>query len=141
MKMLIQAAAALVVVLSVGQAFADTNCNDHAYQRTRDYAENNEAQALAIDVLRAVYYVECKSTYQEMATQLADAQQKALDAYEVAGVYAQVSSPVHRSFVSLANSLDNLQARLNTISKTAEAQNSAMRLRMSITRVRGLVGY
>jgi hypothetical protein len=140
MKMFVQFAAALVVTLSVGHAFADENCNDHAYQRTRDYETVNEAQIVAVDVLRAVFYVECKSTYAEMAEDLSTAQEAALDAYEAGTNYNPLSTYVHNRFVVLARSLSRLESRLRTISKTMEAQNSAMRLRASLNRIHGLIG-
>ena len=140
MKLFVQAAAALVVMLSAGHAFADTDCNDHAYNRTRDYQRDNDAQKVALDVLRAVYFVECKSTYTEMQQDLSLAQQAALDAYQDGSIYSPLSTVVHQRFVHLANSLTRLEARLNSISKTVEAQNSAMRLRIALARVRGLIG-
>lgn len=140
MKLFVQLAAALVVTLTIGQAFADSDCMDSSYRRTSRYRINNEGQQYAVDVMRAIFYVECNSTYEEMARDLSAAQIAANEAYVASSNYSLVSPYVSGKFQTLVHSLNNLQGRLAKHARTAAMQDSAMHLQIQIDRVRGMIG-
>lgn len=138
MKKLILAAVLAVSAVSLNLK-ADDDCSAVARAKTDQYLRNNEAAKIAVDVMEAVYYVACNSTFKEMAEQLDEAQSAAQELYQDSQIYGILSSPVHASAQTLSGSLYQINTRLSKMAKTDSTRNTAMRFKILLKRAQALV--
>ncbi len=128
-----------VLNFATGRADAqDVSCKDIANRKVSDYTVNNEGQQYAVNVMRVLFFVECNSTYSEIAKDLNAALDRTGYAYQLASKDDVLSEPTKSAFKDMLLQLDRLADRLE--SPHSSGQISAMSLRIQRVRIRALLG-